>query len=108
MQVSPSEMWRPRRDATSLQTTRRRVVFRRPLAGGLAAAADGPYRGAIARAVRTATPPREASGRPLAGRSRSSPWWLRAYLAIGALQGLAIGLTGLASPPDVVGFPLQT
>ncbi len=36
------------------------------------------------------------------------PWWLRAYLLIGAVQGLAIGLTGLFRPAHVVGFPLQT
>src|SRR5690242_21939341 len=36
------------------------------------------------------------------------PWWLRAYLVIGAVQGLAIGLTGLFRPAHVVGFPLAT
>lgn len=36
------------------------------------------------------------------------PWWLRAYLVIGAVQGLAIGLTGLLRPAHVVGFPLGT
>ncbi len=36
------------------------------------------------------------------------PWWLRAYLLIGAVQGLAIGLTGLFRPAHVVGFPLPT
>jgi hypothetical protein len=36
------------------------------------------------------------------------PWWLRAYLLVGAVQGLAIGLTGLARPAHVVGFPLAT
>jgi hypothetical protein len=36
------------------------------------------------------------------------PWWLRAYLLIGAAQGLAIGLTGLFRPAHVIGFPLQT
>ena len=36
------------------------------------------------------------------------PWWLRAYLLVGAVQGLAIGLTGLIRPAHVVGFPLQT
>jgi hypothetical protein len=35
------------------------------------------------------------------------PWWLRAYLLLGAVQGLAIGLTGLFRPAHVVGFPLQ-
>jgi hypothetical protein len=39
---------------------------------------------------------------------RPPPWWLRAYLVVGALQGLAIGLTGLLSPANVVGFPLET
>jgi hypothetical protein len=39
---------------------------------------------------------------------RGVPWWLRAYLLLGALQGLAIGLTGLFRPAHVVGFPLQT
>jgi hypothetical protein len=34
------------------------------------------------------------------------PWWLRAYLLLGAVQGLAIGLTGLFRPAHVVGFPL--
>jgi hypothetical protein len=36
------------------------------------------------------------------------PWWLRAYLLLGAVQGLAIGLTGLFRPAHVVGFPLAT
>jgi hypothetical protein len=36
------------------------------------------------------------------------PWWLRAYLLVGAVQGLAIGLTGLLRPAHVVGFPLAT
>jgi hypothetical protein len=36
------------------------------------------------------------------------PWWLRAYLLVGAVQGLAIGLTGLIRPAHVVGFPLNT
>jgi hypothetical protein len=36
------------------------------------------------------------------------PWWLRAYLLIGAVQGLAIGLTGMFRPAHVVGFPLPT
>jgi hypothetical protein len=36
------------------------------------------------------------------------PWWLRAYLVVGALQGLAIGLTGMFRPAHVVGFPLAT
>ena len=36
------------------------------------------------------------------------PWWLRAYLLIGAAQGLAIGLTGLFTPSHVIGFPLST
>jgi hypothetical protein len=36
------------------------------------------------------------------------PWWLRAYLLLGAVQGLAIGLTGLFRPARVIGFPLQT
>lgn len=36
------------------------------------------------------------------------PWWLRAFLVVGALQGLAIGLTGLFRPAHVVGFPLAT
>ena len=39
---------------------------------------------------------------------RSVPWWLRASLLIGAVQGLAIGLTGLIEPAHVVGFPLAT
>ncbi len=34
------------------------------------------------------------------------PWWLRAYLLLGAVQGLAIGLTGLFQPAHVIGFPL--
>jgi hypothetical protein len=36
------------------------------------------------------------------------PWWLRAYLLLGAVQGLAIGLTGMFRPAHVVGFPLVT
>jgi hypothetical protein len=36
------------------------------------------------------------------------PWWLRAYLLVGAVQGLAIGLTGMFRPAHVVGFPLLT
>jgi hypothetical protein len=39
---------------------------------------------------------------------RGVPWWLRAYLLVGAAQGLAIGLTGMLRPAHVVGFPLQT
>jgi hypothetical protein len=39
---------------------------------------------------------------------RPVPWWLRAYLVIGAVQGLAIGLSGLFEPAHVVGFPLAT
>jgi hypothetical protein len=39
---------------------------------------------------------------------RGVPWWLRAYLLVGAVQGLAIGLTGLFRPAHVVGFPLET
>jgi hypothetical protein len=39
---------------------------------------------------------------------RGVPWWLRAYLVIGAVQGLAIGLTGLFRPAHVIGFPLGT
>jgi hypothetical protein len=39
---------------------------------------------------------------------KSVPWWLRAYLLIGAVQGLAIGLTGMFRPAHVVGFPLVT
>jgi hypothetical protein len=39
---------------------------------------------------------------------RQPPWWLRAYLLVGAVQGLAIGLTGLFRPGHVVGFPLAT
>jgi hypothetical protein len=39
---------------------------------------------------------------------RGVPWWLRAYLLVGAVQGLAIGLTGLLQPAHVVGFPLAT
>jgi hypothetical protein len=37
---------------------------------------------------------------------RPAPWWLRAYLLVGAAQGLAIGVTGIADPTHVVGFPL--
>jgi hypothetical protein len=39
---------------------------------------------------------------------RGVPWWLRAYLLVGAVQGLAIGLTGMFRPAHVVGFPLGT
>ena len=35
------------------------------------------------------------------------PGWVRAYLLVGAVQGLAIALTGLARPAHVVGFPLS-
>jgi hypothetical protein len=34
--------------------------------------------------------------------------WVRAYLLVGAAQGLAIAITGLARPAHVVGFPLPT
>jgi hypothetical protein len=37
-----------------------------------------------------------------------APAWVRAYLLVGAAQGLAIALTGLARPEHVVGFPLPT
>jgi hypothetical protein len=36
------------------------------------------------------------------------PGWVRAYLLVGAAQGLAIAVTGLARPAHVVGFPLAT
>jgi hypothetical protein len=39
---------------------------------------------------------------------RGVPGWVRAYLLVGAAQGLAIAITGLASPAGVVGFPLST
>jgi hypothetical protein len=39
-------------------------------------------------------------------RTAPPPWWLRAYLLIGAAQGLAIGVTGMLRPAHVVGFPL--
>ena len=35
------------------------------------------------------------------------PGWVRAYLLVGAVQGLAIAITGLARPAHVVGFPLS-
>lgn len=35
------------------------------------------------------------------------PGWVRAYLLVGAAQGLAIAITGLARPAHVVGFPLS-
>ena len=41
-----------------------------------------------------------------ASRNAPPPWWLRAYLLVGAVQGLAIGLTGMFRPAHVVGFPL--
>ena len=41
-------------------------------------------------------------------RQQPPPWWLRAFLLLGAAQGLAIGLTGLLRPAHVVGFPLST
>ena len=44
----------------------------------------------------------------LATLQQGVPWWLRAYLLVGAAQGLAIGLTGLFRPAHVVGFPLAT
>jgi hypothetical protein len=34
--------------------------------------------------------------------------WLRAFLLVAAAQGYAIGLTGLAKPSSIVGFPLET
>jgi len=39
---------------------------------------------------------------------RSVPGWVRAFLLVGAAQGLAIAITGLARPVHVVGFPLPT
>ena len=39
---------------------------------------------------------------------QAPPWWVRAYLLVGAAQGLAIALTGLARPAHVIGFPLAT
>lgn len=33
---------------------------------------------------------------------------LRAFLFVGAVQGYAIGLTGLLTPASIVGFPLET
>jgi hypothetical protein len=39
---------------------------------------------------------------------QAAPWWVRAYLLIGAVQGLAIAITGFARPAHVVGFPLPT
>jgi len=36
------------------------------------------------------------------------PVWVRIYLLVGAAQGLAIAITGLARPAHVVGFPLPT
>jgi hypothetical protein len=41
-------------------------------------------------------------------RTEAVPWWLRVYLLVGAVQGLAIGLTGLFRPAHVIGFPLAT
>jgi hypothetical protein len=40
-------------------------------------------------------------------RQQPPPWWLRAFLLVGAAQGLAIGLTGMLRPAHVVGFPLS-
>ena len=39
---------------------------------------------------------------------RGVPAWVRVYLLVGAAQGLAIAVTGLARPAHVVGFPLPT
>ena len=39
---------------------------------------------------------------------RGVPAWVRVYLVVGAAQGLAIAITGLARPAHVVGFPLAT
>jgi len=40
---------------------------------------------------------------------RTSPLWpLRTFLLIGAVQGYAIGVTGLLTPGSIVGFPLET
>lgn len=38
----------------------------------------------------------------------SVPGWVRAFLLLGAAQGLAIAITGFARPAHVVGFPLAT
>jgi hypothetical protein len=38
---------------------------------------------------------------------RGVPGWVRAYLLVGAAQGLVIAVTGLARPAHVVGFPLS-
>jgi hypothetical protein len=51
---------------------------------------------------------RQSAGMFQPSRQSAPPWWLRAYLVIGAVQGLAIALTGLARPAHVVGFPLTT
>ena len=51
---------------------------------------------------------RQSAGMFQPSRQSAPPWWLRAYLVIGAVQGLAIALTGLARPAHVVGFPLAT
>lgn len=36
------------------------------------------------------------------------PWWVRAYLLVGAAQGIIIGVTGMLRPEHVIGFPLST
>src|SRR3954468_1872518 len=66
----------------------------------------GPRRKAVGRGqVRYCRAPRRMNQPP---HLSAPPWWLRAYLVIGALQGLAIALTGLFRPAHVVGFPLAT
>jgi hypothetical protein len=40
--------------------------------------------------------------------SARSLWLPRTFLLVGAVQGLAIGVTGLARPASVIGFPLAT
>jgi hypothetical protein len=76
----------------------------------LPAAVRPPYPGAILQQHQPPVRPSRTTRRwHGSARARlAPPWWLRAYLLIGAAQGLAIGLTGLLDPAHVVGFPLHT
>jgi hypothetical protein len=38
---------------------------------------------------------------PLSGVRDALPWWVRAYLLLGAAQGMVLGITGLLAPPEL-------
>jgi hypothetical protein len=50
----------------------------------------------------------ERPGARRCGIDHLVPWWVRAFLLVGAAQGLAIAITGFGRPAHVVGFPLST